>query len=122
MENVMFLRGTQALYDALETKDANTLYWLTDTQRLYKGDVLYAVGAEATNLASGLMSAADKQKLDSMSASGAGGLTAVDKSAVITDGKIGVQISNAEGNALELKDDGLYAAAGASIVWGDMVA
>lgn len=66
--NVIFKFGTKAQYEALASKDASTLYWLTDVQELYKGTVLYGKGAEATNLASGLMSAADKAKLDSLSA------------------------------------------------------
>lgn len=31
--------GTQAAYDALETKNSNLLYFCTDTGKLYKGDV-----------------------------------------------------------------------------------
>ena len=58
MANVIFKQGTRAQYDAIATKDSNTLYWLSDTQELFKGDVLYGKGAEATALASGLMSAA----------------------------------------------------------------
>lgn len=114
MANVIFKQGTRAQYDALTTKDVSTLYWLTDTQELYKGTVLYGKGAEATSLASGLMSAADKAKLDALSAGGAAGLTAVDASVILASGEggttIGVQISEAEGNALELKSDGLFVA------------
>ena len=66
MANVIFKQGTRAQYDAIATKDVNTLYWLTDTQELFKGEVLYGKGTEATTLASGLMSAADKAKLDSL--------------------------------------------------------
>jgi hypothetical protein len=29
------LKGTQAAYNALATKDANTLYLITDTPRIY---------------------------------------------------------------------------------------
>lgn len=89
MANVIFKQGTLAQYNALAVKDANTLYWLYDARRLYKGEVLYAVGAEATNLASGLMSAADKAKLDSI-------------------GEGGVQVSAKEGNALTVQEDGLF--------------
>ena len=112
MANVIFKQGTRAQYDAIATKDASTLYWLTDTQELFKGDVLYGKGAEATALASGLMSAADKAKLDALSAGGAAGLTAVDASVVLASGEngttIGVQVSKETGNALELKADGLF--------------
>ena len=31
--------GLQAAYDALETKNSNLLYFCTDTQKLYKGDI-----------------------------------------------------------------------------------
>lgn len=112
MANVIFKQGTRAQYNAISVKDANTLYWLTDTQELFKGEVLYGKGAEATTLASGLMSAADKQKLDSLAAGGAAGLTAVDASVILASGEdgttIGVQLSKDEGNALELKADGLF--------------
>ena len=100
MANVIFKQGTRAQYDAIATKNVNTLYWLTDTQELFKGEVLYGKGTEATALASGLMSAADKAKLDSLASGGAIGLTAVDA--------IGVRVSKSEGNALELKEDGLF--------------
>lgn len=47
-----------------------------------------------------------------MSAGGAAGLTAVDASVVLATGEsgttIGVQVSKAEGNAIELKEDGLF--------------
>lgn len=94
MANVIFKQGTLAQYIALAVKDANTLYWLYDARRLYKGEVLYAVGAEATNLASGLMSAADKAKLDSL-------------------GEGGVRVSAEEGNALTTREDGLFVPAAA---------
>lgn len=110
MANVIFKKGTAAQFSALAVKDANTLYWLTDTQELYKGDILYGKGAAATNLASGLMSAEDKAKLDAMSAGGTGSLAAVDTSVVIADGKIGVNLSAETGNALSLKSDGLFVA------------
>ena len=48
MANVIFKRGTRAIFDALEVKNADTLYWLTDTQELYQGDKLFGVGREAT--------------------------------------------------------------------------
>ena len=112
MANVIFKQGTRAQYDAISVKDASTLYWLTDTHELFKGDVLYGKGAEATALASGLMSSADKAKLDALSAGGAAGLTAVDASVVLASDEsgttIGVQVSKETGNALELKADGLF--------------
>lgn len=118
MANVIFKVGTKAQYDALATKDVNTLYWLYDVLELRKGEALYGTGAMATNLASGLMSAADKAKLDALSAGGAAGLTAVDASVILTTDEsgttIGVQISKETGNTLELKDDGLFAPATAA--------
>lgn len=118
MANVIFKQGTRAQYNAISVKDANTLYWLTDTQELFKGEVLYGKGAEATALASGLMSAADKAKLDNLAAGGAIGLTAVDASVILGSDEngttIGVQISKEDGNALSIKDDGLFVSAGAT--------
>lgn len=112
MANVIFKQGTRAQYNALADKDAMTLYWLTDTQELYKGEVLYGKGTEATNLASGLMSAADKVKLDSIGA-GVTGLSAVDASIALDSGEngavtVGVKVSQEPGNALELKEDGMF--------------
>ena len=37
--NKILKAGTQANYNALETKDANVLYFCTDTGKMYKGDV-----------------------------------------------------------------------------------
>lgn len=122
MANVIFKQGTRAQYDAIAVKDVNTLYWLTDTLELYKCEKLYGKGAEATALASGLMSAADKAKLDNLASGGAVGLTAVDTSVILGSDEngttIGVRVSDADGNALELKDDGLFvpASAGSSTV------
>lgn len=39
---VNFIYGSQASYDALETYNPNALYFLTDTNKLYKGDTLIA--------------------------------------------------------------------------------
>lgn len=112
MANVIFKQGTREQYNAIAVKDANTLYWLSDTKELYKGDVLYGTGAEATAAVAGLMSAEDKAKLDALVSGGISGLTAVDASVIIGTGDdattIGVQISKVEGNILELKDDGLF--------------
>lgn len=38
---VTFLTGTQQAYSALESRDANTLYFLTDTLKIMKGDADY---------------------------------------------------------------------------------
>ena len=62
----LFEVGTRAQFDALKAKDNNVMYWLTDTQELYKGDIRYAVGKEASNEYAGLMSAEDKALLDTI--------------------------------------------------------
>ena len=113
-QNVKFYFGTQAKYDALTEKNSLALYFIEDTQRLYKGSVLLATGKEASDMASGLMSAEDKIKLDELvSGGGLSGLTPVDGTIVIADktdgGKsIGVSVSAQEGNALVAVSDGLF--------------
>ena len=42
------------------------MYWITDTQELYKGNVRYAIGKEATDEEAGLMSAEDKSFIESL--------------------------------------------------------
>jgi hypothetical protein len=112
-QNVKFYFGLQTKYDALTERDSLALYFIEDTQRLYKGDVLMATGADATSMASGLMSKEDKIKLDALTAGTSLDLTPVDDSIVIVDvdgGKsIGVQVSKEEGNLISVKDDGLFA-------------
>ena len=45
MENILkFLAGSQAQYDALQVKDDDTLYFIIDTHRIYRGDKLFASG------------------------------------------------------------------------------
>lgn len=73
--NVLFYFGTQAKYDALTEKQPLALYFIEDTQRLYKGSVLIATGAAATDQAAGLMSAEDKAHLDALVAGGVSGTT-----------------------------------------------
>ena len=87
MANVIFKVGTKDLFDALEQKDTNTLYWLEDVQELYKGNLLFATGKTASQTAAGLMSAEDKVKLDNLSAGTVAGLTPVDATIVIADGE-----------------------------------
>ena len=41
---VKFLSGLQADYDSLEVKDENTLYFIIDTHRIYRGSLLFASG------------------------------------------------------------------------------
>ena len=113
--NVKFYFGLQEKYDALVERDALALYFIEDTKRLYKGDVLIATGADATSMASGLMSAEDKIKLDSLVVGAISNLTPVDSTIVITDAddgskSIGVAISTVPGNLIAVKDDGLFVA------------
>lgn len=64
----LFEVGTKAQFNALKVKDENIIYWITDTQELYRGNTLYAVGKEATETSAGLMSAEDKQLLLALNA------------------------------------------------------
>lgn len=119
-QNVRFYFGLQDKYDALKERNPLALYFIEDTQRLYKGDVLMATGADATSMAAGLMSATDKVKLDSIVETALSGLAPVDGSIVIAEGKdggktIGVAIAAQEGNALTLVDGGLFVPAAKEI-------
>lgn len=115
-QNVKFISvKLQATYDALDVKDSLALYWIQDTQRIYKGDKLYGTGLEATAELAGLMSPEDKAKLDELIASGGGlsNLVPADNTVVIADtadgGKsIGVAVSAQEGNVLVKAADGLF--------------
>lgn len=123
--NVKFYFGLQEKYDALVERDSLALYFIEDTKRLYKGDVLIATGADATSMASGLMSAEDKIKLDSLVVGAISDLTPVDNTIIITDSddgskSIGVAISTETGNLISVKDDGLFAAVD-SILIDDVV-
>jgi len=119
MANVKFLSvKLRSTFDALENKESNALYWIEETQELYKGSTLFGTGALATAQAAGLLSAEDKAKLDALAASGGGivNLTPVDGTIVITDAEgggksIGVGLSTVDGNILTVKEDGLYAEA-----------
>ena len=42
MAEVKMLYGLQSSYDKITTKDVNTVYFCTDTQRLFKGDTEYS--------------------------------------------------------------------------------
>lgn len=105
----------KSTFNALEVKDSLALYWIEETQELYKGDQLFGVGLEATAEFAGLMSAADKANLDALvaSAGSLSNLTAIDGTMSITDtadgGKaIGVAIAPDAGNALVAIDGGLF--------------
>lgn len=109
--NVKFYFGVQAKFDALVEKDALALYFITDTQRLYKGDVLLGTGAAVTEEAAGLLSAEDYAQLKKLIAAGpAKTLTPVDGTISIENDKISVNVSNTKGNLVAVKDDGLFVA------------
>ena len=121
MAKVRFYFGLQEKYDALTDRDSLALYFIEDTKRLYKGDILIASGADATSMASGLMSAEDKIKLDALVAGTGLNLTPVDGTIVITDADdgskaIGVAISEQAGNALVAVEDGLFVAGLSDVV------
>lgn len=117
MASVIYKLGTREQYDRVLPKDENTLYWLVDEQRIYKGETLYAAGKEATGEMAGLMSAADKKLFDEVVKSGAAALEAADASVKIESGDAGktikVAISAEPENGLSLKEDGLFAEKGA---------
>ena len=114
-QNVKFISvGLQSTFDALAIKDSLTLYWIQDTQRLYKGEKLYGIGLEATAEFAGLMSAEDKAVLDALKIGGGlNNLSPVDGTISLTDkengGKfIGVAIAPDAGNTLVAVDGGLF--------------
>lgn len=109
MANVLFKVGTSEQFKNIVTKSDTTLYWLTDTQQLYKGDMLFGTGALATESTAGLLSAEDYKKLqDLIVTGGTVNLTPVDGSIVIEDNKIGVAIAPVEGNELQVVEGGLF--------------
>ena len=116
-QNVKFIAvKLQSTFDALATKDALTLYWVQDTQRVYHGSKLMGSGLEATAEFAGLMSAEDKAALEALKSGNIGGLTnltPIDGTISVTDtpngGKaIGVAISSEAGNALTAVNGGLF--------------
>ena len=61
-----FAVDLKSTFTAITNKDEFALYWILETQELYKGNLLFAVGKEATVASAGLMSAEDKKKLDTL--------------------------------------------------------
>ena len=116
--NVKFLSvKLKSTFNALETKDNLALYWIDETQELYKGSKLYGTGALATETVAGLLSPEDYAALKALIAAGPADnslkLTPVDGTISITNtadgGKaIGVAISTKENNALVAVDGGLF--------------
>lgn len=113
MADVIFKVGTKEKYESLLNKDPNTLYWLTDTQEIYRGNMLFGVGKTATEEAAGLLSPEDKANLDKLVKSGLTSLTPVDGSVFVNSGDdgltIGVAISKETGNIISVKEDGIFA-------------
>jgi hypothetical protein len=115
--NVRFLSvKLRKTFDALSTKESSSLYWIDETQELFKGDKLFGTGALATEQAAGLLSPEDYSALKALIANGSGAsnLQAIDGTLVIkTEEKvtsIGVALSAVDGNMLHLEKDGLYVA------------
>lgn len=109
MANVLFKVGTREQFNNIVEKSANTLYWLTDTQELYKGNILFGIGALASEKADGLLSAEDYKKLQELIASaGTVNLVPVDSTIVINGNNIGVAIAPDTGNALQAVEGGLF--------------
>lgn len=115
MQYVRFLSvKLRSTFDALEVKESNVLYWIEETQELYRGATLFGTGALASGKAAGLLSAEDYAKLQLLIASGGGlnNLKPVDGTIVIADtenGKsIGVAVAPVEGNVLITVDGGLF--------------
>lgn len=113
-----FFTDDKRKYDALVQKDSLALYFIEDAETgyraLYKGANLIAVGSNASSMAAGLMSSADKQALDKLVASQSGvEFTPIDGTISITDGEdgkknIAVAISSKDGNILTAVDGGLF--------------
>ena len=49
VNSVIYYYGSQSKYDALSVKDTNTLYFTSDTARIYKGDLLMSEQVSFTN-------------------------------------------------------------------------
>lgn len=77
---VRFVRLTQQEYAAIATKDADTLYFITDNAEhpIYRGNDRLSVYGVATQSAAGLLSAADKTKLDGLNKGVANGVAELD--------------------------------------------
>ena len=56
---VKFLQGTQSQFKSLQTKDVNALYFITDSQRIYKGDNPEPVVSTSIKFVSELPASAD---------------------------------------------------------------
>ena len=64
MGKVKFIQCTLEEYNSLETKDSDTLYFISNRNIIYKGELPFPDSVTSTK--DGIMSAADKTKLDSI--------------------------------------------------------
>lgn len=112
-----FFSSTLDKYLSLAEKNPLALYFITDEvtgqNYLFKGDELIAAGHEASEQYAGLMSAADKKKLDALAVGGMQGLSPVDGTIVVTDVSEGIKgvsvaVSKQSDNALVAVEDGLF--------------
>ena len=49
MARVLFIECTSTEFSRLVSKDANTIYWLSDTREIFKGDVRYGSNVKFEN-------------------------------------------------------------------------
>lgn len=108
-----FFTSDLSKYQNLEVKDPLALYFVEDISKgftgLYKGENLIASGNLASIEAAGLMSSTDKKNLDTLLERAITKLEPADASIVIADSnKIGVAISEQDGNILQKTEDGLF--------------
>ena len=109
MEKVLFKQGLQAAYDALPEKEENAVYYITDTQRMYKGSLLIGVGKNATQAAAGLLSAEDKAALDAIVAGFSNKVDRIISGA--EEGSRAIVTNEADGGCLKYEHaDGTYSA------------
>ena len=62
MGKVKFIECTLEEYNSLETKDSDTLYFISNRNIIYKGELPFPDSVTSTK--DGIMSTADKTKLD----------------------------------------------------------
>lgn len=55
LKDITFYEGVQSGYDSLVTKDANGIYFISDTKAIYKGDTKYGGGDVATSSSAGIV-------------------------------------------------------------------
>lgn len=115
-----FFTSDKKRYDALVQKDPLSLYFIEDAETgykaLYKGANLIAVGSDATSAISGLMSADDKKKLDTIDISELVTKSELESKGYLTE--IQIQDEYAKKTDLDNKQDKLTAGNNITIVDG----